>query len=231
MFGLSIFARNYLATRFLSEPRQGGDSPTLPALRRYVFTMSISGALVTPALWLGTSSLLKYSGEATVAMFNIINQWRSAALLVSNTYNTSIIPSFARITAKGAFQRSLLRSTATTLLAVSVPSACIFAAWPWTAHLYGISATEGMYAVSGLLICNLFAALLNFSGTILSVTGNPKTNLLINGIWLVTYFTLLSLNKPITLDHFVFDICLATILVSLLSMTLAFFQNTPAKTA
>lgn len=168
---------------------------------------SVSGIFVTPIMWLATTSLMINSGTSAVAVFNILNQWRSVGVLVSNNLNTVILP---RLSSSFSRSKAVRYISAAAILSVS-SNLFLYALRPTIFTAFGIADHNSVSFVF-LLLMNFFLAVSSAVGTILTGQGFAGLNLLSNAAWcLICVVTLMCLGTA-TLQNFCLSLMLSQFL-------------------
>ena len=188
---LSVVLHGAAAAR---ESRRHG-LPTRPAgrfdARRWLWGLALpgllSGSLVAPVLWLGSSILARSAGGyAELGVYAAAGQWRTALLLIPSAIGAAGLPVLASLHGAGdrrGYRRVFLSTLAGSVAIAAGCAVVLSAASPLLALLYGRDFRGSAPVFAVIALAGVLAAGNDMIGNVIATSRSMWVGLAMNAAW------------------------------------------------
>lgn|GEM_PF-208626 len=169
-----------------------GIASELQLLWRFYLPALLSGALVTPIIWLGNTLLVRTrDGFAQMAILNAATQWRTSMMLIPNLLVQVALPMLSGEQSEAGTTQTFNRALVLTqkimvMVAFPTAAAMMFLAGP-IMRLYGRSFVQGSDVLIGFACASLVQCIIAAVGPYLESRGRMWAAASLNGVWGLAY--------------------------------------------
>ena len=166
-------------------------SKELAMLWKFSLPTSLGGLLIAPVLWLGNTILIKSpAGYDAMAVCDILNQWKMAALFFPNIIGRIALPMLSNLNSKNngddyfkAVKINFLLNVGTAFgvaLVLSIGS-------KWILGMYGSSFTANIIPFMLMMLATVFSAANSIIGQIILSKGQAWFGCFFNMLWAAVF--------------------------------------------